>query len=339
MLKRKGILGCLRKNRILKELEDMRSFDTGILNSMPSLAAVSTTTGNCIHCMQDSGIGLFNPVDNEDEQTYIVATENCELHTFRGDNRLEIRCCDVTKRISGCIGRASHVTHRERYHSPLWQSTTNCLPAASNSWLDKWENLMAGPWATATPSRPGRLTLCATALSASVCWSCTWSSQPGGYGRRTPYMVSWVGYLPTLCVQMVCIGEMCVTREKLYHRSWTWWGLICWTTLIWNAELARRNTGTTTVLFLAWAVKTLDRGPLRMIGSLLRRYLRSDVWGQGPLQKMRLRRQRPPWRGRSPSVMIPSLHQTMRRGLSSIWRVLESPGQKPFRVQSVEEDG
>ena len=75
MLKRKGILGCLRKNRTVKELEDLKSCDLGILNTMAPLAAVSTTTGNCIHCIQDAGIGLFNPLTPDESETYIVAAD------------------------------------------------------------------------------------------------------------------------------------------------------------------------------------------------------------------------------------------------------------------------
>ena len=44
MLKRKGIIGCMRKTRIFRELEDMRSYDMSIVNSMQSISAVQTTT-------------------------------------------------------------------------------------------------------------------------------------------------------------------------------------------------------------------------------------------------------------------------------------------------------
>jgi len=84
MLKRKGFLGCLRKNSLIAEMEEMRSYDVSILNSMQSLSAVQTTTGNCLHCLQDARIGLFNPEEREEEQTFLVATESCEIHKFRG---------------------------------------------------------------------------------------------------------------------------------------------------------------------------------------------------------------------------------------------------------------
>lgn len=114
MLKRKGIIGCMRKNRIFRELEDMRSYDMSIVNSMQSISAVQTTTGNCIHCMQDARLGLFNPEEREDEQTYLVATENCEIHEFRGDNWVEAGCRRIRKRTCGCIGRVARDTERER---------------------------------------------------------------------------------------------------------------------------------------------------------------------------------------------------------------------------------
>ena len=92
----------------------MKSYDMSIVNSMQSISAVQTTTGNCIHCMQDARLGLFNPEEHEDEQTYLVATENCEIHEFRGDNWMEASCRRIRRRTCGCIGRVAHDTERER---------------------------------------------------------------------------------------------------------------------------------------------------------------------------------------------------------------------------------
>ena len=64
--------------------------------------------------MQDARLGLFNPEEREDEQTYLVATENCEIHEFRGDNWVEAGCRRIRKRTCGCIGRVARDTERER---------------------------------------------------------------------------------------------------------------------------------------------------------------------------------------------------------------------------------
>ena len=114
MLAHKGLLGFLRKNRLIAEMEEMKSYDVSIINAMQSLSAIQTTTGNCLHCLQDGCIGLFNPIDHEDEQTFLVATENCEIHKFRGDNKVEHGCRRIRKRTCGCIGSRVCDTERER---------------------------------------------------------------------------------------------------------------------------------------------------------------------------------------------------------------------------------
>ena len=100
--------------RFVKEMEDLKSYDMTLVNAIPSIGAVQTTTGNCLHCIQDAGVGTFNPSPAEDESVYIVATQNCEVHKFRGDSKIEYQYNEVKRRTCGCIGKSKDRVQRER---------------------------------------------------------------------------------------------------------------------------------------------------------------------------------------------------------------------------------
>ena len=112
MCPKKGVRGCLRKNGLLEEMKPVRSFDEEALNALPSLGAVATLTGNCVHCMQDACVGLFDP--SGDRSMYVVAVDNCELHAFKGNCMAECVSQKGANVFTKLFGATEHSTSRER---------------------------------------------------------------------------------------------------------------------------------------------------------------------------------------------------------------------------------
>ena len=109
---RKGFTGFLRKNGLIRELDELRAFDEEVISTFPSIDAMRSATGICIHCLQDAGHGVFEP--GSSKTGYIVATQNCEIHKFRGDLAIEAAACRFRNGISNTVGAFRHRTERER---------------------------------------------------------------------------------------------------------------------------------------------------------------------------------------------------------------------------------
>ena len=124
---RKGLRGSLRKRGLLEELQPLKSFDEEAVNSCPALTAVSTCTANCIHCIQDSGVGLFEP--HGDSCMYVASTDNCDIHKFYGDCAAERFIRDRSTRVRGCFGASQHATRRERLPFAFVSVDNNLLAA------------------------------------------------------------------------------------------------------------------------------------------------------------------------------------------------------------------
>ena len=112
MASRRGIRSYMRKHGMLEELRPLASFDEEAVNRCPALTALATNTGNCLHCIQDAGVGRFDPTGVH--CMYIASTDNCEVHQFRGDCCIERVARRNRQRVSNCIGVSGHATSRER---------------------------------------------------------------------------------------------------------------------------------------------------------------------------------------------------------------------------------
>ena len=145
---RKGLKGSMRKQGLLEELKPLASFDEQSVNSCPALTALSTCTGNCIHCIQDTGVGLFDP--SSDSCMYLVSTDNCDLHRFYGDCAVERFVRERTARVRGCFGASQHATGRERLPSLSSALTIIYWLLVSSSLSDSAQNQIGEPLGTAT---------------------------------------------------------------------------------------------------------------------------------------------------------------------------------------------
>ncbi|CAE7242112.1 ACS [Symbiodinium sp. CCMP2592] len=113
---------------MLEELSPLSSFDEQTVNSCPALTALATCTGNCLHCIQDAGIGLFEPAG--DRCMYVVSTDNCEVHKFNGDCAIErwARNCKSNV-VRCCVGASQHAIRRERLPFAFVSVYNNLLAA------------------------------------------------------------------------------------------------------------------------------------------------------------------------------------------------------------------
>ena len=112
LLPRKGLAGFLRKNGLLPELDNIDAFDEKTVSMMPSLVSSAPTTGHCIHCIQDAGHGKFEPCT--ELKGYLVATDNCSLHSFRGDLGIEAAAVRLGQRVGRSVGSSRGEISRER---------------------------------------------------------------------------------------------------------------------------------------------------------------------------------------------------------------------------------